>query len=74
VCGGGGFQNLRTGGVWTAEGDVLGDGVGEKVGFLGNEADGAAKVGEPVAADGTILDEDGAVGCVEEARDQRDQG
>jgi hypothetical protein len=74
VCGGRGFENLRPGGVRTAECDVLGDAVGEEVGFLGNEADGAAQIGEPVAADGTIVDEDGAVGCVEQARDQRDQG
>ena len=56
-----------------AEGYVFADGVGEEEGFLRDESDVAAEVGERVVADGTAVDQDCAGGGVVDARDQVDQ-
>jgi hypothetical protein len=71
---GGGVEDLGWGGVGSAEGDVLRDGVGEEKGLLGNEADGSAEMVEGVLADGVAIDEDGARRRVVQARDEADEG
>ncbi len=70
----GGAFDLGFGGVGCAEGDVVGDGVGEEEGFLWDEADVFAEVGEGVVADGAVVEEERVGGGVVEAGDEGYEG
>ena len=70
---GGGFD-LVAGGFGHAVGDVVGDGVVEEEGVLGDESDALAQAGEGPVAQVLPGDADGAGGGVEEARQEVDEG
>lgn len=70
----GGSNNIRAGGIGSSVGDVFGDGSEEEEGFLEDDADVLAVLGDGEGANIVSVDDDGAFLGIVEAADEIDEG